>query len=220
MLPKIDVFLLTENRLLREALTRIFGKKSDVCLVGAAGFSPQIVAEVGSSAAEVLLADAGVNMLSDLQIIPELRKACPGLRVVLIGMEPDATTFLKAVRAGVLGYVLKDASSLDVTAAIRSVARNEAVCPPCLCRSLFDYVSTPPSKSKSLQARHPYGLTRREQELVEMMGLGLTNKEIAAHLSISEQTVKNHVHSVLRKVGVGDRLEAVERCRADRRLVA
>src|ERR1700757_2821312 len=190
MLAKIDVFLLTENRLLREALTRIFGKKSDLCLVGAAGLSPQIVAEVGASAADVLLADSGVNMLTELQIIPELRKACPGLRVVLIGMDPDATTFLKAVRAGVLGYVLKDASSLDVTAAIRSVARNEAVCPPCLCRSLFDYVSTPPSKSKSLQARHPYGLTRREQELVEMMGLGLTNKEIAAHLSISEQTVK------------------------------
>jgi len=220
MVPKIDVFLLTENRLLREALTRIFGKKSDLCLVGAAGFSPQIVAEVGASAADVLLADSGVNILTDLQIIHELSKACPGLRVVLIGMEPDATTFLKAVRAGVLGYILKDASSLDVTAAVRSVARNEAVCPPCLCRSLFDYVSNPPAQGKNLHARHPYGLTRREQELVEMMGLGLTNKEIADHLSISEQTVKNHVHNVLRKVGVGDRLEAVERCRGDGTLVA
>ena len=220
MLSKIDVFLLTENRLLREALTRIFGKKPDLCLVGASGFSPQIVAEVGASAADVLLADSGVNILTELQIIPELRKACPALRVVLIGMEPDANTFLKAVRAGILGYVLKDASSIDVTAAVRSVARNEAVCPPCLCRSLFEYVSAPPAKTRNLQAKHPYGLTRREQELVEMMGMGLTNKEIAAHLSISEQTVKNHVHNVLRKVGVGDRLEAVERCRGDRSLVA
>jgi len=213
MVQRIDVFLVTENRLLREALMRIFGEKSDLCLVGATALSPYIVREVASSGAHVLLSDSGASILSDLQIIPELRTAAPHLRVVLIGMEADSTTFVRAVRAGVLGYVLKDASSADVAAAVRSVAKNEAVCPPTLCRTLFDYVAAPQLQGTCLQAKHPFGLTRREQQLVEMMGRGLTNKEIASQLNLSEQTVKNHVHRVLQKVGAGDRLEAIELCR-------
>jgi len=213
MLEKIDVFLVTENRLLREALMRIFGDLSELCLVGATALSPDIVQQVVNSGADVLLSDSSANVLTDLQIIPEARKAKPGLRVVLIGMEADGTTFLRAVRAGVLGYVLKDASSADVAVAVRAVARNEAFCPPALCRALFDYVASPQAQTSCLQAKHPFGLTRREQQLVEIMGRGLTNKEIAMQLNLSEQTVKNHVHRVLQKVGAGDRLEAVELCR-------
>jgi len=69
MSQRVDVFLLTENRLLREALMRIFGEKSDLCLVGAAAFSPQIVKEVVASRADVLLSDSGVSTFTDLQII-------------------------------------------------------------------------------------------------------------------------------------------------------
>jgi DNA-binding NarL/FixJ family response regulator len=214
MSQRISVFLLTENRLLREALMRIFGDKSDLCLAGAAAFSPRIVQEVVTSHADVLLSDSGLSVFTDLLLIPELRKAVPTLRVLLIGMESDALTFLRAVRAGVLGYVLKDASSVDVAAAVRSVAKDEAVCPPSLCRVLFEQVAAPQTEAPCLQARHPFGLTRREQQLVEMMGRGLTNKEIALQLNLSDQTVKNHVHRVLQKVGAGDRLEAAELCRS------
>jgi DNA-binding NarL/FixJ family response regulator len=214
MSQRVDVFLLTENRLLREALMRIFGEKSDLALVGAAPFSPQLVREVAITRARVLLSDSGLNSFTDLQIIPELRKELPDLKVLLIGMEADPATFLRAVRAGVLGYVLKDASSMDVATAVRSVAKNEAVCPPALCRVLFDHVAAPQTEPTCLQARHPFGLTRREQQLVEMMGRGLTNKEIATQLNLSDQTVKNHVHRVLQKVGAGDRLEAAEICRS------
>jgi len=118
-------FLLTENRLLHEALMRIFGEKSDLCLAGAAAFSPQIVQEVVNSGADVLLSDSGLSVFTDLQVIPELRKALPSLRVLLIGVESDASTFLRAIRAGMLEHVLKDASSVDVAAAVRSVARHE-----------------------------------------------------------------------------------------------
>jgi DNA-binding NarL/FixJ family response regulator len=213
MVEKIAVFLLTENRLLREALMRIFGDKSDLCLAGAAAFSPQIVEAVAASGAEVLLSDSGTTILTYLQIIPELHAASPRLRVVLIGMDSDPNLFLRAVRAGVLGYLLKDASSMEVASAVRSVARNEAVCPATLCRVLFEWFAAPQLSMTCLQAKHPFGLTRREQQLVEMMGRGLTNKEIALQLSLSDQTVKNHVHRVLQKVGAGDRLEAVELCR-------
>jgi two-component system, NarL family, response regulator DevR len=131
----------------------------------------------------------------------------------MIGMEVDKGTFLRTIREGVVGYVLKEASALEVVAAIRSVANGEAICPPTLCMTLFKYVSSQWAQVPNVQIKRDLALTRREQQLLQMLGLGLTNKEIAAQLFLSEQTVKNHVHRILRKVGVSDRMEVVEACR-------
>jgi len=100
-----------------------------------------------------------------------------------------------------------------VVAAVRNVANGGAVCPIKLCTSLFEYVARQGSQLPSLHAKLNLGLTNREQQLVLLMGRGLTNKEIAEQLQLAEQTVRNHVHRVLRKVGVSDRLAAVEMCR-------
>jgi DNA-binding NarL/FixJ family response regulator len=162
---------------------------------------------------DVLLSDAAGTALSDLQVIPEAQKAIPGLKVLMIGMEPDKEVFLRAVRSGAVGYLLKDASAVEVVTAVRSAVSNEAVCPPSLCLTLFEYVAKQRTTMPNFQIRASLGLTRREQQLVQMIGLGLTNKEIAAQLNLSEQTVKNHVHRMLRKAGASDRLAVVELCR-------
>lgn len=209
----ISVFLLAENRLLREALTRILNKKSDIRVAGAAPFSPQVMDQVIAAMPDVLLSDAGGMALSDLQFIPEAQKAIPGLKVLMIGMEHDREAFLRSVRSGAVGYLLKEASAMEVVAAVRSAMSNEAVCPPNLCLTLFEYVAKQCSALPSFQIRATLGLTRREQQLVQMIGLGLTNKEIATQLNLSEQTVKNHVHRMLRKAGASDRLAVVELCR-------
>jgi len=209
----VRVFILAENRLLREALTRILSKKSDIQVVGAAAFSPDVVEQVTGSAPDVLLSDSAALALSDLRLVSEVRAAIPGLKVVMIGMEDDREIFLRAVRDGITGYVLKDASAMEVAAAVRSVANQEAVCPPSLCLALFERVANQSTQPGSFVIRHNLGLTRREQQLVQMIGRGLTNKEIASQLNLSEQTVKNHVHRMLRKLGATDRLGAVELCR-------
>jgi DNA-binding NarL/FixJ family response regulator len=210
----VQVFILAENRLLREALTRILSKKSDVRVVGAAAFSPNVVEQISSAAPDVLLSDSAVVALSELRLVSEVRAAIPGLKVVMIGMESDRDTFLRAVRDGVVGYMLKDASAMEVAAAVRSVANDEAVCPPSLCLALFERVATQNASPSNFVIRHSLGLTRREQQLVQLIGRGLTNKEIASELNLSEQTVKNHIHRMLRKLGATDRLSAVELCRA------
>jgi DNA-binding NarL/FixJ family response regulator len=210
----VQVFILAENRLLREALTRILSKKSDIKVVGASAFSPDVVEQISSVAPDVLLSDSAVVALSDLRLVSEVRAAIPGLKVVMIGMEADPETFLRAVRDGVVGYMLKDASAMEVAAAVRSVANDEAVCPPSLCLALFERVATQNASPSNFVIRHNLGLTRREQQLVQLISHGLTNKEIATQLNLSEQTVKNHIHRMLRKVGATDRLGAVERCRA------
>ncbi len=208
----ISVFLLAENRLLREALARILSKKNDITVVGAATYAPAVIDAIAAVSAQVLLFDP-VDAASSLALVRAVRETFPGLKVVLIGMEPNGDLFLRAVREGIAGYLLKDATAADVATAVRSVANNHAVCPPELCQTLFDYVAQQRETYPSFFVKHQLGLTRREQQLVEMIGRGSTNKEIAGDLGLSEQTVKNHIHRVLRKLGVRDRLAAVEMCR-------
>lgn len=213
---KINIFLVTRNRLLGEALTKLIGEKGDLRPLGAAPFSAEAIERITSSEPDVVLLDSTLDALTGLEIVPELRRCAPHAKIVLIGMEADKEIFLNAVHAGVVGYVLKDASSKEVTDVVRAVARGEAVCPPELCLTLFQYVSS----GVSFQAGRRLGLTRREQQLVAMIGRGLTNKEIAAQLNLSENTIKNQVHRMLHKVGVNHRLAIVELCRKNAQLVA
>ena len=145
-------------------------------------------------------------IFSNARLVSTLRAAIPHVRVVMVDMELDEQIFLRAVAAGVVGYVLKDASATEVAATIRAVAAGEAVCPPALSMTLFNAVQRGPFVAGPSRI-----LSRREHELVELLRERLTNKEIAARLNLSEQTVKNHVHRMMRKVGAPDRLGIVER---------
>jgi two-component system NarL family response regulator len=215
----VEVFILADNRLMREALARILNKKNDIQVVAAAAFSPDIVQQIEQLAPDVVLSDSAAVMLSELRLISEIRTALPGCKVVMIGMEADQVSFLRAVRDGIVGYVLKDASAMEVAAAVRAVANGEAVCPPRLCLALFEELASQNTQAGRLLANHDLGLTRREQQLVHMISHGLTNKEIAAQLNLSEQTVKNHIHRMLRKLGASDRMAAVEICLSPRAVV-
>ena len=104
----IPVFLLAENRLLREALARILNKKNDITVVGAATYSPSVTDAIAAVSARVLLFDP-VDPPASLALVRTIREVLPGLRVVLLGMEPSSELFLQAVREGVVGYLLKDA---------------------------------------------------------------------------------------------------------------
>ena len=208
----IPVFLLAENRLLREALARILNKKNDITVVGSATYSAAVSDAIAAVSARVLLFDP-VDTSAGLALVRTIRESFPELKIVLIGMELDSELFLRAVREGITGYLLKDATAADVADAVRSAADSRAICPPELCQALFDYVAHQRVSFPSFFIKQQFGLTRREQQLVEMISRGFTNKEIAVDLGLSEQTVKNHIHRVLRKFGVRDRLAAVEVCR-------
>jgi DNA-binding NarL/FixJ family response regulator len=128
-------------------------------------------------------------------------------------MGEDEEGFFRSVQAGVAGYLTRDASAQEVTAAVLAVREGGAVCSGRLCRALFDYVArdTLPFPSASMQ--RSLGLTRREQQIVPLVAQGFTNKEIANHFCLSEQTIKNHLYRMMQKVGVSDRLSVVELCR-------
>ena len=210
--PAATVFLLAQNRLVREALTKVLDRKSDVAVVGSQAPSLQTTEDVVSAAPDVLVVDSFTPSTPHLEMLRQIQGTLTGLRIVMIGMEPDEQSFLHAVRDGAAGYVLKDASALEVVAAVRAVLAGEAVCPPHLCASLFRYVARQ-TQLPSFRARRDMGLTNREQQLIALIGRGMTNKEIASHLNLAEQTVRNHVHRILRKIGASDRFAVVEMCR-------
>jgi two-component system response regulator DevR len=200
-----EVFLLAENRLLRESLIRILTKKSDIRVVGAGPYSPATQEQIIVTRPTIVLLDSVAPIFSEARLVATLQAAIPGVRVAMIDMELDQCTFLRAVREGVVGYVLKDASAAEVAGMIRAIAAGEAVCPPPLSMALFHVVQHRLLPSGTTQI-----LSRREQDLVVLLRERLTNKEIAAKLNLSEQTVKNHVHRMLRKIGAADRLAIVE----------
>jgi DNA-binding NarL/FixJ family response regulator len=214
-LERIVVFLLAENCLLREALVRVLRKKDDIVVAGAIPFSPSALEKVSTASPDVILFDSASIALTGPRLISRMRQAGENRKTVMVGMEDDEATFLRAVGEGVVGYVLKDASAAEIVRVIRAVAVGEAVCPPRFSLSLFHCAARDVSFSLESPQKTKFGLTRREQQLVGLIRLGLSNKEIGSRLNLSEQTVKNHIHRILRKVGANDRLGIVEQCQSE-----
>ena len=206
------VFLLVQNRLLREALTAVLNGKSDITVVGASAFSSDSAPQIKKAAPRVLVME---SFASYLDFIREVLSANADLKVATIGMDADEFCFLQAVRAGACGYLLKDSSHVELLAAVRALADGQVFCPPEMCTALFRFVTRQANQFPSYQVRISLGLSNREQQLMRLIGRGLTNKEIAQELNLAEQTVRNHVHRTLRKVGADNRLAAVEACRVN-----
>ena len=210
MCPPIRVFLLAGNRLLREALGRILRKRPDMVLAGESFDGSGVAKLIADAETDVVLLDPATIPLLTPEFLGSIRRTRPEMHALVIGMDEIEATFLKAIRAGATGYLLRDASAVEVMGAIRAVSQGEAICPPRLCRALFKIAAQAEQFIPSIRVRMNLGLTRRQQELVPLIARGLTNKEIASHLNLSEQTIKNHIHRMLRKVGADDRTEVVE----------
>jgi DNA-binding NarL/FixJ family response regulator len=209
----IRVYLLIEGRLLREALSRLFRKRPDLLIVGQSGGGETAPRQVLETQCDVLVADSRQEGWLPASVSIENGESA-GFKTVLIGMEPNAEQFLNAVRAGAAGYLLPDASASDVVAAVLAVSRGEAVCPPQLCSTLFRFVAQTAKELPLQNSTAKPDLTLRQQQLVTLVAKGLTNKEIASHLNLSEFTVRNHIHRILKQVDAGSRSEAVETIRS------
>jgi DNA-binding NarL/FixJ family response regulator len=207
---QFSVFLVAGNRLLREALARLLAHKGNFYVCGISPCIPDVISSIVNSGTEVLILDSGSAHLSEYTFIKRLLGQAPSLKIILIDMDEDPEIFLECVRAGAVGYLLKSASAAEVVSGIRTVAGGQALCPLQFCMPLFRTVAQQWTARPSVRIKIELGLTRRQQQLVPLIAQGLTNKEIASQLNLSEQTVKNHIHRILRRVGANDRLGVAE----------
>jgi DNA-binding NarL/FixJ family response regulator len=178
--------------------------------VESAALSQNPKKQIEDARSDILLLDSVGATRPMPQLVKQINCELPELQVILIGMEADVQTFIRCVEAGIAAYMLNDASGRDLAQAVLAVANGLAVCPPDLCLGLFRYFARHNSRIPG-PSTHPR-LSNRERQLIHQIRSGSTNKEIAAELNLSEQTVKNHVHRILRKLGAPDRLAAAEIC--------
>jgi DNA-binding NarL/FixJ family response regulator len=214
--PVENVYLVAEHRLLRETLVRLLRKRADIRVVGEGRHLDSTSEQVIASSCRVLLLDSLTANITKL--LDDLYDKAPQIKIVLFGMDEDPQIFLIAVRLGVSGYVSKEASAAEIIAAVRAVAQGESVCPPKLCMILFQHVASEFRKQPVItdrEARIKFGLTHRQSQLVALVARGLSNKEIAASLNLSEFTVKSHLRRIMKQVNAESRFEAVDMMRAN-----
>lgn len=210
--PPVRVYVLAQNRLVREALLRVLRKRSAIEILGESQDCRAAMEQLADTPCDVLLVDSLEILHSPLCQACMTDSGTTG-RILLLGMEENPEQFLRAVRLGVRGYLLKDVSTTEVLEAVRIVAQGEAACSPKLCRILFEQVAkgpTPKPENTGALFQRSNQLTCRQRQLMALVARGMTNKEIASNLNLSEFTVRNHIHRVMAHLNADTRQQAVD----------
>jgi DNA-binding NarL/FixJ family response regulator len=206
-LPKIRVLLIEDNRLLREGITAMLNNQPDIKAVSAAG-NGDALEKARKLKPHVVLLDLGLRSQNSLKVVQRIKGEFRRTEVVVMDLIPVQAEVVEFVKAGVSGFILKDATLDDFLHTIRSVAEGKKVLPPPLTQSLFSQIVEYAVQSgKADLLMKAVRLTRREHEVTDLIARGMSNKEIAQELNIAVHTVKSHVHNVLEKLALHTRLE-------------
>lgn len=203
----ILVAILDDNRLVRDGLSAMLAKLPDIRVVASmAAPSPSLAA----TPVHVLLLDVGLLDQESLRVAIALRDEMPDTKIIVMDLIPVHEEIIEFVNAGVSGFVLKDATFDEFVATIRSVAAGQKVLPPLMTESLFSQIVNNAGGRRGHIAPDVVDdvrMTRREREVIELIGEGLSNKEIAQRLNIAAHTVKTHVRNVMEKLALHTRLQ-------------
>jgi DNA-binding NarL/FixJ family response regulator len=156
---------------------------------------------------DVLMLDVGLRDEDSLGVAAALRKEHPDAKIIVMDLFPVHEEIREFVNAGVAGFVLKDASFDEFVATIRAVAAGRKVLPPQMAESLFSQIARSALKPELARTLDDVRMTRREHEVIGLIGEGLSNKEIARRLNIASHTVKSHVRNVMEKLALHSRLQ-------------
>lgn len=200
----ITVAIIDDNRLVREALASMLGRLPDFQVLAAAAASPAFLTEASP---HVVLLDVGLGEEDSLHVAASIRDAAPTAKVIMMDLIPVNGEIIEFVNAGVCGFVLKDATFEEFVATIRAVAAGQKVLPPRLTESLFSQIAQEVDGRGREHVLEDVRMTRREREVIELIGEGLSNKEIAQRLNIATHTVKSHVRNVMEKLALHTRLQ-------------
>jgi len=210
----IRVLLVDDQALFREGLETLLSVHKDIEVVGQASNGQEAVEVAASVRPDVVLMDVRMPILNGVGATRRLKKALPQCRVIVLTTFDDDEYVFDALRAGAVGYLLKDVDSTQLVEAIRATARGESILQPSVAAKViteFTRVSGMLPAAQMERLIEP--LSDRESEILALITTGATNKEIADQLFIAEGTVKNHVTHILEKLGVRDRTQAALKAR-------
>ncbi|MEZ4411788.1 MAG: response regulator transcription factor [Gemmatimonadales bacterium] len=203
----ISIVLIDDNRLMREGLTAMIHRQPGFRVLAASADVEEALAKVREEQPDIVLLDFGLADHDSIGLTATVRADVPSARVIVMGLLPLQEHVADYVHAGASGFIMLNASFDEFFETIRAVADGAEVLPAALTSSLFSQiVRNAPLENRAL-ALESVRLTLREQEIVALLGEGLSNKEIAARMGVAVHTVKSHVHNVLEKLALNSRLE-------------
>lgn len=205
-MQSIRVFIVDDNRLFREGLVSMLNDHDDFLVTGSAANGNIALAQIGKTLPDIALIDIGMPEKDGIEVTLALNKDYPEVKVIILGMPDLSDEIMTCIESGASGYVLKESSFDHLVETMRLAYRGETFCSPKMAASLFSRVAELVAKESPKSA---VKLTTREIEIIGKIAEGLSNKEISQRLSIEVQTVKNHIHNILDKLQLHNRLEAV-----------
>jgi len=205
----IRILLADDQALFREGLETLLSVHKDIDVVGQASNGQEAVDLAMKLRPDVLLMDMQMPILNGIGATRRLKQSLPECRVIMLTTFNDDETIFDALRAGAVGYLLKDVGSAQLAESIRVTSRGESILDPSVAAKVVQEFSRVSSMVKTNSSDIlPEPLSEREIELLGLIASGLSNKEIAETLFITEGTVKNHITHILGKLGVRDRTQA------------
>jgi NarL family two-component system response regulator LiaR len=203
MSEPIRIFHADDHALIREGVRALLATEPDMLLVGEADNGVTAVAQISELRPDVILLDLQMPQKNGLETIIEIKQTIPDARILVVTSFADNDNVFPAIKAGALGYLLKDSSPKDLLQAIRDVYAGRSSLHPVIAHKVIQEMSKP---SPLPPTEDP--LTERELEILKYIAQGLTNQEIADKLIISERTVRTHVSHILSKLHLANRTQA------------
>lgn len=204
--PAIKVLIVDDQQMFREGIRNRLQSEADIEVVGEAGTAAETMTQIQETGPNTVILDIRMPDVSGIEVAKAIRRDWPELKIlILTGYDFDQYVRASA-RAGIDGYLLKDAPQEDLVNALREIAAGGAVLPPKIASKVMKTYAERPSKSRDRQLEE---LTVRAIEVLELIFQGMRNTEIAERLTISARTVEAHVRSIIGKLGAQSRTEAV-----------
>ena len=200
---KIKIFIADDHSMIREGIKQLIELESDLKVVGFANNGMEAIEKIEKLKPDVVLLDINMPVLNGMDTLVKLKESNLEVKVIMLTIHNESEYIIRAMKLGCDGYILKEANSAELKNAIYTVYNGGRYIYPVITPILNQYLVVNSDKNTKFDK-----LTNRELQILKILSEGLTNREIAERLDISDRTVKNHVFSILKKLNVKDRTKA------------
>jgi two-component system response regulator DevR len=199
----IRVFLLDDHEIVRRGIAELIGLQSDLEVVGEAGTAAEAIIRITASQPDVAILDVRLPDGNGIEVCREVRSLFPNIHVLMLTSYSDDEALFNAIMAGASGYVLKEIRGTDLITAIRQVAAGQSLLDPSVTERVLERLRSGNKEKDELS-----GLTGQEKTILNLIGEGMTNRQIGEQMHLAEKTIKNYVSGLLAKLGMERRTQA------------
>jgi DNA-binding NarL/FixJ family response regulator len=208
MSDNIRVFLCDDHTLFRQGIRKLLELESDILVVGEADNGQDMIEALKKTGPDIVLMDIGMPKMDGVTAAHKIRKTSPHVKIIILTVYEDEPHIFQAIKAGAMGYLLKDVSIEELIEAIRLIYKGGALIQPMIASKILKEFALSDKRKIKGGDKFYNELTEKEKEILRLIALGGTNKEIAQKLGIAEKTVKNHISNIFQALHVNNRTKA------------